>query len=278
MRADVALERLCADGEPESAGTVVVVAAHPDDETIGAAGRIAKLATGCMVVHVTDGAPADRRLVPAGANRMPRSAYARARREEAIRALGLAGLDPSQVLCMGVRDQEASFEMTAIAAGLGKILSDLRPEFVVTHPYEGGHPDHDAVAFAVHAAVALFRSSEPSCPAVLEMTSYHDEGGSTVRGEFLQAQGAREITVQLTDEERRTKRAMLAAYGSQRDILSRFPTEAERFRVAPRYAFGAPPHDGRLHYERFGFRMHGTMWRALARSALKKLSLPDAEF
>jgi LmbE family N-acetylglucosaminyl deacetylase len=176
---------------------------------------------------------------------------------------------------MGVRDQEAAFEMTAIAAGLGKIMLDLQPEFVVTHPYEGGHPDNDAVAFAVHAAVAQSRLPAASVPALLEMTSYHDEGGSTVRGEFLPAQGARETSVELTDEERRTKRAMLAAYYSQRELLSRFPTEAERFRVAPRYAFGAPPHDGRLHYERFGFRVQGTMWRALARSSLRKLSLAD---
>jgi LmbE family N-acetylglucosaminyl deacetylase len=173
-----------------------------------------------------------------------------------------------------VREQEAALDMPAIAKGLLKIVRDLRPELVVTHPYEGGHPDHDAVALAVHAAVALSRSSMGDSPPVLiEMTSYHDEGGSTVRGEFLLVQGSRETTIQLTHEESRTKRAMFAAYGTQREVLARFPTETERFRVAPRYAFGAPPHEGRLHYERFGFRMQGTMWRALARSALKKMTL-----
>ena len=40
----------------------------------------------------------------------------------------------------------------ALARVLRPLLAGTR--VVVTHAYEGGHPDHDAVAFAVHAAVA----------------------------------------------------------------------------------------------------------------------------
>jgi LmbE family N-acetylglucosaminyl deacetylase len=253
----------------------LVVAAHPDDETIGAGARIAKLAGGCMVIHVTDGAPGDRRFCPPAANHLPRVSYARARREEAVRALALAGVDASHIVCMGVRDQEVAFDMAAIAERIAAVLADLQPDLVLTHPYEGGHPDHDAVAFAVHAAAALSSTSRESPVAILEMTSYHDEGGATVRGEFLPDPRAHEAALELSDDERRLKRAMLGAYITQREMLTRFRTETERFRIAPRYAFGAPPHKGRLHYERFGFRMSGAMWRALARSALKKLALND---
>ena len=38
---------------------------------------------------------------------------------------------------------------------------------VLTHAYEGGHPDHDAVAFAVH------RAARRTSAAVVEMPFYH---------------------------------------------------------------------------------------------------------
>jgi LmbE family N-acetylglucosaminyl deacetylase len=270
-----ALERFCDRSSLSPDPTTLVVAAHPDDETIGAGVRIAKLAGTCVVIHVTDGAPGDRRFCPPGANRLTRVTYARARREEALRALALAGVDASRVQCLGVRDQEVAFDMARVAGRIAAALTALRPELVVTHSYEGGHPDHDAVALAVHAAAALSSTAGGPSISILEMTGYHDEGGATVRGEFLLTRRARETTLQLSDEEQRLKRAMLAAYITQRDMLSRFRTETERFRVAPRYAFGAPPHNGRLHYERFGFRLSGAMWRALARAALKKMALDE---
>src|SRR6185437_9724842 len=51
---------------------------------------------------------------------------------------------------------------------------------VFTHAYEGGHPDHDAVAFAVHAACRL--SDIP--PAIVEMPYYHRQDGRLITGEF----------------------------------------------------------------------------------------------
>jgi LmbE family N-acetylglucosaminyl deacetylase len=272
MPAESALDRLCAtDASGGRVPRTLVVVAHPDDETIGAGARIAKIAAACTMVQVTDGAPSDRRFVPVAASNLSRAAYARARKEEAVRALALAGVDSSRVICIGVRDQEATFDMVSLAKRLVAIMAELRPEVVMTHAYEGGHPDHDATAFAVQAAAAL--SSEPGArpPVIIEMTGYHDQGGATVRGEFLPWESAREVVVRLTDQERREKRAMLAAYTTQREVLAPFRIEEERFRLAPCYFFGAPPHGGRLHYERFGFAVAGAMWRAFARSALKKL-------
>ncbi|HZU83040.1 MAG TPA: PIG-L family deacetylase, partial [Polyangiaceae bacterium] len=120
MRVDeTCLDRLCGgDGLGADPPRWLVVAAHPDDETIGAAGRIVALAATCTVVHVTDGAPSDRRFFPAGATNLSRAAYARVRRDEALRALGTAGVDAARVLCLGMRDQEASFDMAGLTARL----------------------------------------------------------------------------------------------------------------------------------------------------------------
>jgi LmbE family N-acetylglucosaminyl deacetylase len=273
MRIEGPLERFCGAGEWTEVLRTMVVAAHPDDETIGAGARIARLGSACTVVHVTDGAPSDRRFFAKTVSTLSRAAYARVRREEALHALGTGGLEASRVVSLGLRDQESSFDMASVAERLSSLMSELRPEVVVTHAYEGGHPDHDTTALAVHAAAALIPA--PLAPPLIEMTSYHDQGGATVRGEFLPTPGLREMATALNDEDRRRKRAMLAAYTTQREILGPFRTETERFRLAPRYVFGKAPHEGRLHYERFAFNVSGPMWRALARTALRKLGLDE---
>jgi LmbE family N-acetylglucosaminyl deacetylase len=276
MRTDGPLERLLEAGKPPAERPLLlIVAAHPDDETIGAGACIARFADTCTVVHVTDGAPSDRRFFPATAGTLTRTAYARVRREEATRALAAAGVDASRVVCLSLRDQEAAFDMDGLTRRLAALVLELRPEILVTHAYEGGHPDHDATSFAVHAASMLAGSRRDGWPSIVEMTSYHDQGGATVRGEFLPYPGARELTIELTEEDRQRKRAMFAAYATQREMLAPFHLETERFRLAPRYRFSAPPHEGRLHYERFGFAISGPMWRALRRSAAKKLDLGE---
>jgi LmbE family N-acetylglucosaminyl deacetylase len=277
MRPHPELERLCSAGAGARAPTTLIVAAHPDDEVIGAGGRITRLADACTIAFLTDGAPLDRRFFPAAVGRMSRAAYGRARREEAIRALAIAGVEASCIVYVGLRDQEVVFELVAGVERVAALLSSVQPEVVLTHPYEGGHPDHDAAAFLVHAAFALVGTREGRAPTLVEMTSYHDRGGTTVRGEFLPSPGVTEVRIDLDDDERRRKRAMLAAYATQREVLGPFRAEVERFRVAPVYDFGVPPQEGRLHYERFRFGVGGAMWRAMARAALKKLGLPEGK-
>ncbi|HLU67947.1 MAG TPA: PIG-L family deacetylase, partial [Kofleriaceae bacterium] len=61
---------------------LLVIAAHPDDETIGAAALLTTFDR-CAVVHLTDGVPRDRAFWP---GRAPASAegYAARRRAEAL--------------------------------------------------------------------------------------------------------------------------------------------------------------------------------------------------
>lgn len=266
------LRRCARINDPRPALSAAVVVAHPDDEVIGAGGLIPNL-QGATFVHVTDGSPRDLRDATA-AGFQTGEEYAEARRKELATALDLAGISMEQTRRLGYIDQEASFHLVDLAHRLAKMWFDARPEIVITHPYEGGHPDHDATAFAVHAACRLL-SDRMTPPALIEMTSYHGRDGIMVSFEFLPNDGGDVITVVLSEARRGLKRRMFEAYVTQQKVLSAFPIELERFRLAPGYDFTRPPHEGPLYYERFDWGMTGTRWRSLARQALEALQIGD---
>jgi hypothetical protein len=66
---------------------------------------------------------------------------------------------------------------------------------------------------------------------------------------------------------------MRACFRTQAKILSQFDSARERFRAAPAYDFTAPPHEGRLLYEEWGW-MSGADWRRSARAALEGRCAP----
>ena len=254
---------------------VLVVAAHPDDETIGLGGQFPRLCD-LILWHVTDGAPRNGRDA-ATQGFATRGAYAEARRRELAAALRLAGRDPSCARSLGIPDQEAAYHLPEIAHGVAQAIRSTRPAVVVTHPYEGGHPDHDATAFGVHAALHLLRRVGEATPPLLEMTSYHAGPQGIAVGRFLPAEGCMPTLLPLSDEAREHKRRMLACFATQQAMLRYFPaTEVEPLRVAPAYDFCVPPHPGTLFYEGFDWGMTGAHFRALAARSGAALGLGSA--
>jgi LmbE family N-acetylglucosaminyl deacetylase len=252
------LGRFCYGPMPHT----VFVAAHPDDETIGAGSRIS-MARNLRLIHVTDGAP--RTMQDAhrcGFNQW--QDYAAARRSELEAALARAGFPADRAISLCLPDQEAACFLEKIASQLVDLFSEWRPELVLTHPYEGGHPDHDACAFAVRAALA--RTGNHA--ALGEFASYHALPGEPLAFGFLPAAGTPEITLRLSAPECDRKRRMLACFGTQQETLRQFPVDVERFRIAPAYDFRQPPHAGTLHYERYAWGMTGARFRRLASEAM----------
>jgi LmbE family N-acetylglucosaminyl deacetylase len=262
----MALEALCSRcAVPHDVPRVTIVCAHPDDEVIGAGARLPHLRD-VQIVHVTDGAPRD--MVDAVAHGFTsREAYARARASERERALALAQIPADRVHDVGIVDQEATFALVPLTHHLVELFSSSRPELVLTHAYEGGHPDHDATAFAVRGAAELIAREGGDAPIVVEFAGYHWRDSAMRTGCFVPHGRAEPRTVSLGTDERRLKRAMFTCYATQQRVLAAFATDVEVFRLAPRYDFAAPPHDGRLFYEWFNWRMTGPEWRRLARQA-----------
>ncbi|HEX5385294.1 MAG TPA: PIG-L family deacetylase [Gemmatimonadales bacterium] len=266
------------------AESTLVLVAHPDDEVIGAGAQLAGL-PGIAILHVTDGAPRDltdaRRAGFTGWR-----GYAAARRREALDALALARVGPECVASLGVRDQGVAFSLAPLARTIAAVLDRRRPAAVLTHAYEGGHPDHDAVAFAVHAARALLLRMGRAAPVVFEFAGYHARGGRMVTGEFAPLDGAAETEAgahgadvpafELSPAERALKRRMLACFRTQAATLAPFGVERERIRHAPAYRFARLPATPPLFYDGFHWGLTSARWPALVHRAARELDL-DAE-
>ena len=240
----------------------MMLAAHPDDEIIGASALLSRFPRS-IIAYLTDGAPRDSRLWTGGPYDS-REQYAKARRAEAIRALAYAEVPKESVCWLGAVDQQASFEMSFFAAVVARLLEQYRPDAILTHSYEGGHPDHDAAAVVAQLAASRGRLALP----IIEMTSYHARNGRCVTGEFLpsksRGEAAPEIVIELSESDRDRKQKMLKAHASQQCVLENLPTDRERLRLSPGYDFSQLPHPGKLWYECLGWPMTGSLWRELA--------------
>jgi N-acetylglucosamine malate deacetylase 2 len=243
---------------------VAMVVAHPDDEVLGAGGQFASMRR-LSLIHLTDGAPSDRAARWHGC--ADRRAYIALRAQELADALRISGTEV-EMISFSLPDQQATFHLAAVAVRLADVLADLRPDIVLTHPYEGGHPDHDAAAFI--AAAALQRDGDGT--PLWEFTSYHAGAQGMVTGGFLPYPDVPVVTVQLDGSAQRQKRGMRACFRSQQEILAEFPNDRESFRRAPVYDFTKPPHPGRLLYETRRRAWTGAHWRWRAQAAAQWLS------
>lgn len=125
-----------------SATHIVVVAPHPDDETLGAGGLICTCAQNAIkvtIISVTDG--------EAACPEVP--ALDRVRRRELVSAMRELELAPADIFRLGFPDGGLREHEVELRRALAKCLPD---GVVIVAPFEfDGHPDHEAVARACRA-------------------------------------------------------------------------------------------------------------------------------
>jgi LmbE family N-acetylglucosaminyl deacetylase len=254
-----------------SSRSVLVVMAHPDDEII-AAGALMSRAPKTGVICLTNGAPREERYARhAGFDNW--IDYAQARRREAEAALALLRRDLEVSEALEISDLELAFNIVPVARHLVK---SLQAGFghVVTHPYEGGHADHDATALIVHAACALVARFGGRPPIIVEAPFYNAAGGEYVYGEFApHADAGLVVQFDLSPKEQILKDQMFACHSTQKNVLSLFGVSNERFRIAPRYHFSARPHQGEVGFNELTPTITGRIWRAAAWQAIRELDL-----
>ncbi|MEK9282845.1 PIG-L family deacetylase [Bradyrhizobium sp. ISRA442] len=255
-----------------AADRVAVIVAHPDDETIGCGAQLHRL-DNVTVVVATNGAPRDGEDALAHGY-ASRASYAAARERELCDALALANLPKSRIVEIGLSDQAAALHLADLVRAIHVLVAARDIRVVLTHAFEGGHPDHDATAFAVHAAAVLRRRRRQALD-VIEMPFYHREDDGWMTQCFSRHLKQPATTVRLSPTEQRWKRRMLAAHTSQRATLSLFNAEFECFRLAPAYDFLSLPNGGELLYEAYDWGLAGERWLELSRAALGELDLAD---
>jgi LmbE family N-acetylglucosaminyl deacetylase len=240
-----------------------VVVAHPDDETIAIGGRITRYRD-ARFIHVTDGAPVNG--ADAKAAGFPSvDAYRDARVAELRNALRAGGIEQPHLHPLEVPDQQASLRLREITCRVAAVLAELAPEAILTHPFEGGHPDHDGCAFAVHHAAEIYAKNHRHKPVIFESTFYHASQNGIEAGTFVpQPDAPQERTLTLGPDELARKRTMLDCFTSQRETLKLFPLEQERFRLAPTYDFTHPPHANGFLYDRFPWGIKSQRFLELA--------------
>jgi LmbE family N-acetylglucosaminyl deacetylase len=248
----------------------MVVVAHADDETIALGARIERF-NEAHFIHVTDGAPRNQQDSRAhGFQRL--DDYREARIHELERMFSEAGLDGASRICLNFPDQEASLNLSSITRRVAQQIADHQPEVIFTHPYEGGHPDHDACAFAVHHAVALNRLRGGGRPLILEAPFYHAGPGGFEAGTFLRRDGwMPEMFYELSKAEKQRKHKLVEYFGTQGETLKNFHDATERFRIAPVYDFTVPAHEGKLLYEHYPWGMTSERFCKLAQQAEAEL-------
>ena len=210
----------------ETFGKVLVLVAHPDDETIGCCGLLQR-ASSALVVFAVDGAPPHYGF---------EKRYGSLQQYSDIRFLEAAVALKTLSHCSLGRlashsgahfvDQHIFDRMSEALTSLNQFVCRFSPDLMVTHAFEGGHIDHDA-CHVLAAHIARLHSL-----MVVEFPSYWkaDDG----RDMFQQFRNHRndEVVLKLSEHEIEVKRQMLASYRTQQALTSVFHLHTERFRPA----------------------------------------------
>lgn len=189
---------------------LVLLAAHPDDETLGAAGLLQTCAAAGIATRVliaSDG-EASHPLSPSHS----RSELARLRRAEVAQAVSTLAPD-ADVVYLDLPDGDLASHAEQLASAVRDAVADTGVGAVVAAPWRyDGHPDHDM------AGQVAARIAQETGALLLEYPIWWWHRGTPGTTPWAQL-----TVLDLGDEARLAKRAALAAHATQVRPLSQAP-------------------------------------------------------
>ena len=138
------------------AADAVVIAPHPDDETLGCGGTVLRkraLGAKVAVIFLTDGTASHQHLVSA-------ERLAGERELEALAATAVLGIDPSAVHFLRVPDTQLAQHIEATLPRVVELLEQYRPAQVYAPFRRDGLADHVAAARIAESAATAVGVSE----------------------------------------------------------------------------------------------------------------------
>jgi LmbE family N-acetylglucosaminyl deacetylase len=200
---------LC-DPEVLKAASAVVIAPHPDDESLGCGGLISLLAaagTSFHTIFVTDGGASHLNSVS-----WPRSRVTAQREQEAAAALARLGISRHPRTFLRLRDGETP-GLSAVARGaalsrLAEIFRSFRPDLVFMPWRRDPHCDHRESWRLAKTAIAITMNN----PRTFEYAIWLDELGRPE--DFPKPDEAERVVFDITSAVR-AKRAAISAHQSQ---------------------------------------------------------------
>jgi LmbE family N-acetylglucosaminyl deacetylase len=211
-----------------AARSALVLAPHPDDETLGCGATILrKVAAGAAVtvVVVTDGRHSHR------SDKLSPEELAALRRTEMAEAGRRLGLPVGALRWAGFEDGTLTEREDDLASYLIALLAEVRPQEVYTTCAEEPHPDHSALGRAARRAAA---AQQVDPPRVLEYPvwlwgSWPLRRGARLRStvDALGLIAGRRVTKVRTGEHLAGKLHALEAHDSQLRRPSAVPADQE---------------------------------------------------
>jgi LmbE family N-acetylglucosaminyl deacetylase len=121
----------------------LVLAPHPDDETLGCAVTMMRRVEAGSAVHVIIASDGGK-----GPPRRDAADNAQIRRSELERACAILGLDPAAVTHLGLPDTELAARSEELTGAIAEAIEELRPDDVLTTSVHDTHGDHAALGRA----------------------------------------------------------------------------------------------------------------------------------
>jgi LmbE family N-acetylglucosaminyl deacetylase len=221
-------------------GRLLVVVAHPDDESFGCGSVLLHAAAGgdeTAVLCATRG--------EAGESRTPTADLAALREAELRAAAAILGVGTVRVLDHADSGMDGpapegalvAVDPAVLAAEIRSVIEELRPDVVVTLDASDGHRDHaamrDATVAAVDASSHVVAAAYLSCLARSSMTRWADHMRTIGGGDAYLAMAAlgtpdEEIT-HVVDVEAllATRWEAIRAHGSQASPFDDLPPELQ---------------------------------------------------
>jgi len=211
---------------------LVLLVAHPDDESIGA-GILLQRLRHAYIVFCANGPSW---WPPYWLNYGLPHKRAQLRKQEAHHAIDITGKNHS-IQFLGYPVGWLVTHLDDAYRSLADLLRAWQPQQVVTHAFEGGHEDHDACSFLACQLSKAFNFK------VWEMPLYYREAstGAEIRQTFTTDDPDSEIITPISGSELEVKRAMLSAHKSQREIVARFDPAIEKFCPQPLHDYSRVP-------------------------------------